>query len=95
MSPDAFVGRETDDGRSYEGFPNKKAFNRTLAELEARGIDHGWDYAGTDADRERAQHRITRAEVERRIEERHGDDEQAANIACVLADARLNADADG
>lgn len=93
IPPSAFIERESDDGSTYEGFPGKESYNRTLAELEDRGIDHGREYAGTDADREHARNRITHAEVERRIGEQHGDDERAAGIARVLAEARLH-DAD-
>lgn len=38
---DAFVTRESDDGGTYEGFPGRETFDRTLDELEALGVDHG------------------------------------------------------
>ena len=88
---DAFVGRENDDGSTYEVFPGETTFNRTLAELEDRGIDHGWEYRGTDADRERARSRITRAETERRIDDQLGDDEAKAGLARLIADSKLSA----
>lgn len=49
LPSDGFVTRESDDGGSYEGFPGRVTFDRTLDELEALGIDHGRDRDGSSA----------------------------------------------
>lgn len=42
-----FVTKESDDGETYEGFPGRVTFDRTLDELEALGIEHGWERDGS------------------------------------------------
>ena len=49
LPADGFVTRESDDGGTYEGFPGRVTFDRTLDELEALGIDHGRDRDGGSA----------------------------------------------
>lgn len=36
-----FITRESDDGGTYQGFPGRESYDRTLDELEALGIEHG------------------------------------------------------
>lgn len=43
LPPDAFVTRQSDDGGTYQGFPGRESFDRTLDELKALDIDHGRD----------------------------------------------------
>ena len=43
----AFVEEENDDGSTWEKFPGRVTFDRTLDELEALGIDHGWERDGS------------------------------------------------
>jgi hypothetical protein len=47
LPADGFVTRESDGGGTYEGFPGRVTFDRTLDELEALGIDHGRDRDGS------------------------------------------------
>lgn len=44
---DGFVEEENDDGSTWEKFPGRVAFDRTLDELEALDIDHGWERDGS------------------------------------------------
>ena len=47
LPQDGFTEKEGDDGGTYEGFPGQVTFDRTLDELEALGIDHGWERDGS------------------------------------------------
>ncbi|MFC7007947.1 hypothetical protein [Halalkalicoccus salilacus] len=74
--PDAFVTRESDDGGTYEGFPGRGTFDRTLDELEAIGIAHGWDRRGESAN-------TLPTRVEAGLTDEPDDDEERAVRAMI------------
>lgn len=61
---------ENDDDGTYEGFPGRETFDRTLDELEALDIDHGREHTGS------TNTLPTRAEAG--LEKEPGDDGEAA-----------------
>lgn len=65
---DGFVEEEGDDDGTWEKFPGRVTRDRTLDELEALGVDHGWERDGS------ANKLPTRAEVG--LEKDPEDDEE-------------------
>lgn len=43
VDEDDLITKYTDDGSEYDALPGPVAYNETLDQLDAHGIDHGWD----------------------------------------------------